>query len=292
MSTPPFVDLPDRARAERLPTDRGEFAVHIAEPDGNARTTAVLVPGYTGSKEDFIALLDPLAALGIRVVAVDPRGQFETPGPDDEAAYAPAEQGADIAAVIDALDVGEVDLLGHSFGGLIARETAIAFGERLRSLTLLGSGPAAVPGAAADRVGLQLAALEQHDLATVQSLREAYMAADGQPEPPPEIKEFLRRRFIQHNRVGLIAVSKELLQAPDRVDALAAASRRWEFPVLVSYGHKDDAWPPDVQATMAARLGAAHAVIDGAGHSPAVDEPATTAAVLGEFWLNGAASQT
>ena len=40
----------------------------------------LLVPGYTGSKEDFIAVLAPLAAAGHEVLAIDQRGQYESPG--------------------------------------------------------------------------------------------------------------------------------------------------------------------------------------------------------------------
>jgi pimeloyl-ACP methyl ester carboxylesterase len=38
----------------------------------------LLVPGYTGSKEDFLPLLRPLARAGFRAVAMDQRGQFES----------------------------------------------------------------------------------------------------------------------------------------------------------------------------------------------------------------------
>src|SRR3954470_20839418 len=51
------------------------------------RGTVLMVAGYTGSKEDFAPLLAPLADAGYRVVAIDQRGQYESPGPDDPAAY-------------------------------------------------------------------------------------------------------------------------------------------------------------------------------------------------------------
>ncbi|MGH3628655.1 MAG: alpha/beta fold hydrolase, partial [Sciscionella sp.] len=41
--------------------------------------TALLVPGYTGSKEDFVPLLAGLAGSGIDVVAIDVPGQYESP---------------------------------------------------------------------------------------------------------------------------------------------------------------------------------------------------------------------
>src|SRR4051794_16670733 len=59
------------------------------------RGTALLVAGYTGSKEDFAPLLAPVADAGYRVVAIDQRGQFESPGPADPAAYSVAELAAD-----------------------------------------------------------------------------------------------------------------------------------------------------------------------------------------------------
>ncbi len=61
-------------RHDALPlrTSRGVFAAREARPRrAEPRGTALLLPGYTGSKEDFIAMLAPLAEAGYRVVAVD-----------------------------------------------------------------------------------------------------------------------------------------------------------------------------------------------------------------------------
>src|ERR1700735_1424676 len=101
------------------------------------RQPAVLVPGFTGSKEDFLAILHQLGAAGRRVLAIDQRGQYQTEGPDNPDAYAIGELGADVAAIVDAVaarltgaedsvadsaaDSGpvRVHLVGHSFGGLV-----------------------------------------------------------------------------------------------------------------------------------------------------------------------------
>jgi len=288
VSTPRFLDLPSCALPARLDTVRGQFAAHIATPSGEIRTTALLVPGYCGSKEDFIALLEPLASRGVRVVAVDPRGQYETTGPDDEAAYAAIEQGADVIALAEAIGYGPVHLLGHSFGGLIAREATIARPGLVRSLTLLCTGPAAVSGIAADRVKLQLAALEQYDLGTVQTLRESFAAAQGEEIPAAPIADFLRHRFTSNNRQGLIAVSRELLSAADRT----AQVRDSGTPVLVAHGESDDAWPLEEQRHMAQRLDAQLAVVPDTGHSPAVDDPTATAGMLAGFWFGSDVSRS
>jgi pimeloyl-ACP methyl ester carboxylesterase len=67
---------------------------------------------------------------------------------------------------------------------------------------------------------------------------------------------------------------------PDRTEELRATG----VPVLVAYGEDDDGWPPAVQAGMAARLGAAHVILEGAVHSPAVQQPAATVRALLSFW--------
>jgi pimeloyl-ACP methyl ester carboxylesterase len=67
---------------------------------------------------------------------------------------------------------------------------------------------------------------------------------------------------------------------PDRVAELAGTG----VPVLVAHGVADDAWPPDVQADMARRLGARHEVVEGSIHSPAVENAPRTLEVLLDFW--------
>jgi pimeloyl-ACP methyl ester carboxylesterase len=99
--------------------------------------------------------------------------------------------------------------------------------------------------------------------------------------PAVPIRDFLRHRFTSNNRVGLIAVSRELLSAADRTPHL----RETRIPVLVAYGERDDAWPLEEQRDMAHRLAAELAVIPDTGHSPAVDDPTATAELLAGFWF-------
>ena len=83
VSTPTSLELPDGVRRTTIMTGRGPFAALEAAPPSGVceREPALLVPGYTGSKEDFLAILGLLADGGRQVVAIDMRGQFETPGP-------------------------------------------------------------------------------------------------------------------------------------------------------------------------------------------------------------------
>src|ERR687889_92925 len=106
------------------------------------RGTVLLVAGFTGSKEDFAPLLRPLCTAGYRVVALDQRGQYESPGPDDVGRYSVAELAADliaVARVLRAESPAGLHLVGHSFGGLVSRAAVLADPSVFTSLTLLGS---------------------------------------------------------------------------------------------------------------------------------------------------------
>ena len=248
--------------------------------------TALLVAGYTGSMEDFAPILAPLATAGLRAVAIDQRGQFESPGPDDPAAYAIDFLAADVLAVARVLrteDDGPLHLLGHSFGGLVCRGAVLADpgGFTFTSLTLLGSGPSALTGRRAQLLDHLAPLLETGGVALVHETMEQLAMTDPRAQAVPEpTREFLSRRFLRNSAAGLRGMADAMLGEADRVEELAAAG----LPVLVAHGEADDAWLPHVQAEMARRLGARHEVIDGAIHSPAVENPPRTADVLLDFW--------
>ena len=299
MSTPRYLDLPDQVRSVTIQSHRGPFAALEAQPARGVceRRPALLVPGFTGSKEDFIPVLQPLASAGRRVIAIDMRGQYQSQGPVDPGGYAPSELAADVAAVADASahDAQGVHLLGHSLGGLIAREAALARATPILSLTLLSSGPASLSGERAELLRGMLAALEAAGRAPGQLRAAVGKLWDDHLEPearadgvPEQIIAFLHARMLSNSPTGLMVMGRYLLGCPDRTAELANLDGP---PILVLYGENDDAWRPAVQDRMARRLGAQRVCIPGAGHSPAVEAPETTASTLTAFWRAAEDSQ-
>ncbi|SEN52285.1 alpha/beta fold hydrolase [Actinacidiphila rubida] len=306
MSRPSALELPANVIARRLETTRGSFAVLDAAPDPQTpyRGAALLVPGYTGSKEDFLDLLPPLTAAGFRVVAVDGRGQHESGGPRDEAAYAQAELAADVtaqgAAVAEAHDTGRLHLLGHSLGGHLVRASVLADGPGpWASLTLMSSGPAAIAPDQQVRTQMAVDFLPTTDMETAwQALRA--MDAENAPEGPADsgatagtpgaegtpawLDEFLHRRWVSTIPEQLIATGRQLMTEPDRVGELASVP----LPKLVLSGEVDYAWPLPWMDEMAVRLAARRVVVKGAEHSPNAERPAETAAALVAFWTDAA----
>lgn len=271
---------PTSARHRAIDTPHGTLAVLDAGPaDGPG---VILVPGYTGSKEDFAPVLDPIARAGYRVTALDLLGQFESVGDDDPAAYTVEACAADVARVAAEFD-GPVHLLGHSFGGLVARAAVIADPGAYASLVLLDTGPAGIVGPQRERIILLRPVLAAGGMPAVYEARERLAAADPRRRvEPPELKAFLRRRFLVSSETGLKVMGEALLGEPDRVADLAGTG----VPVMVAYGVDDDAWPPDDQAAMAIKLDARSAPIPDAAHSPAVENTDATVTALLAFWAD------
>jgi len=274
--------LPTSATIRFLPLPVGPLALlEAGAPGGHP---VLFVPGYTGSKEDFAPLLEPLAAAGYRAVAMDQRGQFQSPGVEDPTAYTVPALARDVLAVVG--DLGQpVHLVGHSFGGLVSRAAVIARPAAFASLVLLDSGPSAIGGERRQRMDMLEPVLASGGTAAVYAILERYAeyADPTWPATPAPLKRFLKRRFIATHDLAMQAMGDALRTEPDRVAELAATAVR----VLVAYGAGDDAWPPPVQDAMAARLGAPVAVIPDAGHSPAMENPQSLLRALTGFWPGG-----
>lgn len=289
------------ARPVTVHTPRGAFAALQARPASGVceRKPAILVPGFTGSKEDFIPVLEPLASAGRIITAIDMRGQYQSGPAPSGSGYTPDELAADIAAVAEAVapDDEGVHLLGHSLGGLIARHAVLGRAAEIASLTLLSSGPGSISGPRRDALldilalltGPDSAAdLAGPDTAGLRAWSDRLWEERGGPQARAEglaghIIDFLRERHRANSPAGLVVMGNYLLSCPDRTAELASVKG---LPILVMYGENDDAWPPQAQDQMGRQLNAQRVCIPGAAHSPAIEAPETTASTLTLFWNN------
>ena len=248
----------------------------------------LLLAGYTGSKEDFAPILRLVAGSGFLVTAIDLPGQYQSPGLADPSDHTP-DALAPIVLEVAARLGGHVHLLGHSYGGLVARAAVIADvsngAQQIRSLVLMDSGPSAVQGERRRMIEQCAPVLESGGMALVYAAMEASAAAaPGFVPSPPALAEFLRRRFLASDPVMLRGMGDAIQVEPDRVDELAAALAKAALPTLVIFGVDDYVWAPAVQADMADQLAAEQEVVPSAAHSPAVENPEHTAHALNGFW--------
>ena len=280
--------LPDGLDPLVLSLDIGDVTALRAQPRDVSwrrrpgRGSVLLVPGFTGSKEDHLLLLPLLAARGWDAWAFSQRGQGDSVAPAGTESYRLDDFVGDTLEVTDLVRSagnGEpVHLLGHSFGGVVARAAAIARPASFASLTMLCSGPHGWPGRKADlrdRLmaggGTDLWRLDNPD------------RADVPDADLPDGDRFLRARSERTATDNLLGAISILADPADSTDELRGTG----LPVLVAHGEADsDAWPQEWQASMARRLSASYAVIDGAGHLPNLENPTATADLLDSFWTS------
>ena len=284
MSTPRTLALAREVKAASTTTERGDFATLVCEPRDAAlpRGNALLIPGFTGSKEDFASLLPLLAQAGWSVATYDQRGQYETPArPTDD--FSLHAFGADAVAVSAALFGSDerVHLVGHSFGGLVAAAAALASPGTWASLTLMCSGPGRLSGSERDDAQEAAEAIRERGLEEVYARKVERDAGRGMAVPDPDVADFLHRRFLANSADSLAAIADHLASAVDRSGELATL----DLPVSVMRGRDDDAWPHDVQARLADALGTRVVVVSGAAHTPAVENPEETRDALARIWL-------
>jgi non-heme chloroperoxidase len=96
----------------------------------------VLLHGYTDSWRSFGPLLAALPC-DLRAIALSLRGHGDSDKPHSR--YDVATLAADVAGLLESLQVEEAVLVGHSMGSLVAQRFAIDHPERTRGLILLGA---------------------------------------------------------------------------------------------------------------------------------------------------------
>ena len=130
----------------RIEGPAGELHV---DDGGNGGVPVVFVHSFAGSSAHWAAQLAHLRG-SRRAVALDLRGHgASAPPPDDD--YAVASLAADVAAVLNALDLPRVELVGHSIGASATIAYAGTHPERVSGLLLVGA-PGRTPAEQAQQI--------------------------------------------------------------------------------------------------------------------------------------------
>lgn len=95
----------------------------------------LLLHGNGGSIEGFINQIPELSK-HFKVIAVDSRAQGRTTDSDQEITY--ALMASDMATLIDKLNLGKVNVVGWSDGGIIGLELAYAYPEKVLKVVTFG----------------------------------------------------------------------------------------------------------------------------------------------------------
>ncbi len=247
---------------------------------GAAQPTVVFIHGVLGDHSVWAWQSRYMATHGWNVLAVD------LPGHGRSAGEAPTsvEQAADfIAALLHAAGVQRAALVGHSWGSLIALETAARLGARISHLVLVGT---AYP------MKVSPALIQASQDTPEAALRMVNVFSRSTLAPPTGAGFWvygagmaLGRRVLQGNRAA--NVFHRGFVACDRYAGGEAAIAAVQCPVLFALGERDQMTPPR----------AARALIDGAraagrqvqvaqlpvGHNQMTEAPHETLVAIRDF---------
>lgn len=120
------------------------YAATGGRPFEPGQPTIVFIHGGGADHTVWALQTRYFAHRGQNVLAIDLPGHGRTDGPALTTIAAMADW---VVALLDALDVDDAALVGHSMGSLVALDTAMRHGARVRAIALLGT---ALPMAVAD----------------------------------------------------------------------------------------------------------------------------------------------
>jgi pimeloyl-ACP methyl ester carboxylesterase len=172
--------------------------------------------------------------------------------------------------LLDALGISKTNVVGHSFGGMVAAEFAANHRERINKLVLMAP------------IGLWRDDAPIADIAGTppEKMRELVLADPTGPlagmlTPPADDPEALFQAAMR-----MASVLHFIWPIPDK--GLDRRIHRIDAPTLLVWGQQDKLVPPVYAQEFASRLQDAEvALIDGAGHLPQLEQPdATRSAVL------------
>lgn len=246
----------------RFRAPSGELAVASLGDPNDPRV--VLIPGVTGSKEDFYLLAPILVAAGYHVQSFDLAGQYESAdaGPPAGERYTYDLLVADVVAFLR--EGAPAHVLGYSFAGILAQLALVQHPELFRSLTLLTAPPE--PGQSFRGVRI-IGWLSWFTTPHIAASLMIWGIVTNKNRVSDSRLAFVRSRFSLTRRSSVDDIVGLMMHVPD-VRARVAASG---IPLLVVTG-QHDLWPTHLHAANARALGARFAVYR-TGHSPCETAP-------------------
>jgi len=264
-------ESPDSAR--RLMVHGVNLAVEV-RGEGPA---ILFVHGYPLDRTIWRAQMDGLEEF--KKVAPDLRGMGQSDAPD--LGYGMNIYAADLAALLDALNIDEVILCGLSMGGYIAFEFLRQWRDRVRGLVLMDTRAGAdTPEGRRARDSAAASAREGGAEAIAEAMIPKLLAPSTLAEHP-EIVERVRGMIVRTPVAGIVGA---LSAMRDRAGSEALLPTLAGLPTLVMVGETDTLTPPDQARAMAQSIpGAQLTVVSGAGHLPPVERPDEVTRILRDF---------
>ena len=258
-----WTNFPPGTLRSRFDAPSGSLAVvSIGQPEA---PRVVLVPGVTGSKEDFVLLAPLLAASGFFVQSYDLAGQYESAlaGPTDTSPYSYDLFVNDLIAFLES-GSSPAHVLGYSFAGIIAQLALTQRPDLFATLALLSVPPRSGQVFSGVRwIGPISYVLSARGIASLM----IWGIVTNKNRVPPGRLDLVRMRFSYTTRRSIDDITLLMKQVPDSSGDIRSS----KIPLLIAVGHHD-LWTLDQHQEFAGLIGAEFRVYP-TGHSPCETTP-------------------
>ncbi len=243
---------------------------------GHGGVPVLLLHGYPFDRTMWREQL--LGLGGRRLIAPDLRGFGASTSPDPVQRM--DDYATDLVALLDALEIPLVVCVGLSMGGYVALAMAERHRNRLAGLVLMDTKATAddAKGRAGRDAAIETIARDGTAAPNAAMLEKLFAG-----ETPSLVREGVAAMMRAAPPTAMMAALAAMRDRPERLQALRAVG---DLPVLVLVGSEDRITPPsDSEAMLAAVPGAELVVVEGAGHLPPLERPATVNEAL-QAWLD------
>lgn len=185
--------------------------------------------------------------------------------------YAMEDFAADVAALLDQLEIQKAAIVGHSMGGYVALAFARLYPERVTGLGLVSSQ--ALADAPDRKEGRYKSAAEVAD----KGIASVVAAMTPKFTSNERLQEFAKQSMEKQQPAAYIGALKAMAERVDSTPLLSS----FDFPVVIVHGDADSLIPIDRAREVKAAIPQAHLTeVSGAGHMPMVESPEQTAKAL------------
>ena len=267
----------------KLKAGNKELGALVTEPESIHAGTIVFVPGWSGSREDFVAVLPLLSSLGWHCFSIDQNGQPASYGSNKLEDFSLESFAQDLIDIANSFSE-PIHLIGHSFGGIVAQYAASKSPQSFASVTLLCSGTGPLPKENWGGLPALVQAVENgRSLAFIWFVKTLVLTILRKQSFSKPVRKWRKERWLNTNPLSLKVMSELLMKVENVTEKLKITLSKHKLPILVMRGENDDAWPRKEQLEMAQTLNATFIEILGAAHSPARELPDKTAIELDTF---------
>jgi pimeloyl-ACP methyl ester carboxylesterase len=244
----------------------GEIEIAFEDEGDRVAPALLVLHGFTGHRDDFAEVRADLARTR-RVIVPDLRGHGDSGPAAGARGYSFEALIEDVCGLMDHLDIERFDLLGHSFGGMLALRFALAHPSRLRSLILMSTSPECPVGMSEEGFERAIEIALEYGMAELQRRAEKL----GRRRVDPVIERWGDRYWPHHQRRYLAmdaAAYAGLGRAMVGQDPVTERLGEIEFPTLILVGAHDEQFLPGADLLEQNLPHARRVTLANAGHHP------------------------